>query len=190
MRFSKVFPLLTALSLVPFAARADSPSNKPEKKQEEGTDWLLWSGLGMVGVGGVFLSLGVYESLTIKDAGGDFVNDPTFVAYQKRIPSSVSDVCAGARGGATGSPPASASELAAVVRLCDSPTTEANHKRNLGYAFYGVGVLSVAIGATLILMRPPKSPSEGPNKEEKSASVRFEPVVTPSGGGLLVIGRF
>jgi len=186
MRSHAIVALVTALTLVTASSTALTETTKKVRTKDRGTDWLLVGGVSALAVGGVFIGLGIYESVTIKDTGTDFVDDPTFKRYQNRFPPTVSDVCSSAKSGKAGSPPASPDEMNEVIRLCDSPN-EASKKRTLGYMFYGVGILSLAIGTTMILMRPSKSDEE---KETKSASIRIEPVVTPTGGALFVLGRF
>jgi hypothetical protein len=148
-------------------------------------DWQLYGGIAAVGLGLVFVGLGVSNSLGVKDAQ----NDDTFTNYRRRWPASESDTCARAREGKespTNDPslPKIASQVAGI---CD----DAKSKQTAQFIWYGLGGIFVAGGAVLIATD--KGVSKGSDKPgDKGVGVRIEvrPVVTPTYSSLSLVGSF
>lgn len=148
-------------------------------------DWQLYGGIAAVGVGLVFVGLGVSSSLSVKDAQ----NNETFTNYRHRWPSSEGDTCARAREGKESptNDPTVPKIAAEVASLCDDVAS----KQRAQWIYYGLGGALVAGGAILIFTDKGTG-KEGDKAADKTAGVRVElrPVVTPSFSSLSLVGQF
>lgn len=170
----EVTPSGAALQLAPVRLEPSKP-----------IDWQLYGGIAAVGVGLVFMGLGVSSSLGVKDAQ----NDDTFTNYRRRWPASEGDTCARAREGKESptNDPSLPKIASTVVGICD----DAASKQRSQFIFYGLGAVFVAGGAVLIATD--KGPAkEGDKPADKTAGVRIElrPVVSPTFSSLSLVGQF
>lgn len=148
-------------------------------------DWQLYGGIAAVGVGLVFMGLGVSNSLDVKNAQ----DNATFTNYRNRWPSSESDTCARAREGKespTNDP--SVSKIASdVVKICD----DAAGSQRSQFIFYGLGG-ALVIGGAVLIATDKGAAKDGSKTADKTAAVRVElrPVVSPGFSALSLVGQF
>lgn len=148
-------------------------------------DWQLYGGIAAVGVGLVFVGLGVSASMGVKDAQ----NDETFTTYRKRWPGSETDTCARAREGKESptNDPSLTKIASQVVSLCD----DAASKQRAQFIWYGLGGALVAGGAILIITdKGTSKEGEKPAPEKTALRVEVRPVVTPTFSSLSLVGQF
>jgi len=148
-------------------------------------DWQLYGGIAAVGVGLVFVGLGVSSSLGVKDAQ----NDETFTNYRRRWPASEGDTCARAREGkeSPNNDPSLPKIAAQVVTVCD----DAASKQRAQFIWYGLGGALVA-GGVILIATDKGAAKEGDKPADKTAGIRVElrPVVTPTFSSLSLVGQF
>ncbi len=152
---------------------------------EKPIDWQLYGGIAAMGVGAVFVGLGVATSLSIRSSQ----DDPAFTAYRRRWPSTESDTCERAREGKEGPNPSQpfADKLAPqVASLCD----DVSSKQTAQFIYYGLGGALLAGGAVLVLTN--KGPGDGKQADKSASAFRLEvkPVVSPNFGSLSLVGTF
>lgn len=145
-------------------------------------DFQLYGGIAALGVGVVFLGVGVATTarvLTIK-------NDDAFQAYSKRWTSSEKNICARAREGQEKGNSGDSSNFdsnrpkltASVTSLCE----EGESKQTTQFVWYGLGAALAVTGTVLLVTR--KAPGDS------KAAVQVTPIITPGYGGLSLTGAF
>ncbi len=148
-------------------------------------DWQLYGGIAAVGVGLVFVGLGVSSSLDVKNAQ----DNATFTNYRQRWPASEGDTCARAREGKESPTGTTDTKIAAdVVKVCD----DAASSQRAQFIWYGLGGALVAGGAILIITDKGVAKEGDKTTSDKTARVRMElrPVVTPTFSSLSLVGQF
>lgn len=103
-----------------------------------------WLGWGTLGLGAVFLGLTAYSMLRVYAID----NDADMDMYRGLPGLAGRNICGAAKDGFTGTPPNSSVDPGRVASLCD----EADLLQVLQYVFLGVGVVSIGVGITLLML--------------------------------------
>jgi hypothetical protein len=168
----EVTPSGATLTLAPVRMVAPTP-----------IDWQLYGGIAAVGVGVVFLGLGVSKSLDVKNAQ----DNATFTSYRQRWPSSEGDTCARAKEGKESPTGVADTKLAAdVSKICD----DASSAQTSQFVFYGLGTV-LAIGGVVLIATDKGAAKDGkPGTDKTALRLDLRPVVTPQGSSLSLVGQF
>jgi hypothetical protein len=175
----------TSTATIDVAPTGTTVTLNPIRLSSSKPDWQLYGGIGAIGVGAIFVGVGIATSLSIRNQQ----NDDQFTNYRKRFPSSEKDVCAQAKAGkeqanSTVVPSGGTALAPYVADLCDSVSS----KQTLQYVWYGLGVAAIG-GGTYLVLTDKKGSGEA---KAASAPVKIQvaPSFGPGYGSVTLVGSF